>query len=998
MMDAGRWELVKRLFEAALGRPATDRAAFIESACGADVELRREVESLLAAHAEAGSFAEQPPIPPASAAGDHVVGPSGDRAQFHAGHRVGAYEIRGFLGAGAMGDVYRAHDLQLRRDVALKILPASFAADADRVARFEREARMLAALNHPQIAAIYGLEQTPGTRALVLELAEGETLAERMQRGPVPMDEALSLARQIAEALEAAHEKGIIHRDLKPANIKVTSDGTVKVLDFGLAKAFVGEGVAIDLAVPTITREGSRGVIVGTPAYMSPEQARGQAVDKRTDIWAFGCVLFEMLTARPAFPGETISDTIAAVLDREPDWLALPAATPTVIRTLLRRCLAKERKDRLPDIAVARMETVEARTAPEPSITAQPVQVPPVRFWQRPPVPLATGILAVAVATGFAVWTWTLGAPGPPPRVVRFTVTPSGTAALVTGGGQPPALAISPDATRLAYRGLDGMQIFVRAFDELEPTALLEPTSLKGASSGADSLFFSPDGQWIGFFDGGTLKKVAVTGGQPVTVAPISGLGTGASWNSDDTIIFATSDPTSGLLRAAPTGSEPEVLTTPSRGQAEQDHWWPEVLPGGQAVLFTITSGAAPENWQIALLDLTSREQRILVRGGHHARYVRSGHLVYGVAGTMRAVAFDLNRLEVIGAPVPVLGRVATSGNGGTQMSISRDGTLVYVPGGLPPAPETLVWIDRQGREEPLKAPQQNYTYARVSPDGTRVALDVGGGIVGRDIWIWDLARETLTRLTFDPQPDTHPVWTPDGQRLVFSSMRKGPRNLFWQAADGSGTVERLTESPNEQFATAFSPDGKRLLFREETATTGADVMVLAVDGGQPSPSVPVLGRPGAGSTRTARPLVQTTFNELNGEISPDGRWVAYDSNESGRNEVYVRPVPDVDTGRWQVSTGGGAWPLWARNGKELFYVGPSGAVMGVAIDRGSTFRVGNPTRLFEGGATAPGRAYDVSLDGQRFLVIKEGRRPDDGTAIVVQNWGEELQRLVPTK
>ena len=985
-MDASRWDVVKRLFEAALGHPAATRAAFVETACGADAELRREVESLLAAHAEAGSFAEQPPVPAASVSGAFQV-PRSDRARLQSGERVGSYEIRGFLAAGAMGDVYRAHDLQLRRDVALKLLPVSFTADPDRVARFEREARLLAALNHPHIAAIYGFEQRTDvvsgfsrtTQALVLELVEGPTLAERVAKGALPIKEALEIARQIAEALEAAHEKGIIHRDLKPANIKVTADGTVKVLDFGLAKALAADGSGAGaLQSPAVTVEGTReGVIVGTPAYMSPEQARGQAIVKRTDIWAFGCVLYEMLTARPAFPGDTLSDTISAVLDREPDWRVLPAGIPPVIRKLLRRCLAKERKERLPDIAIARMEISEVLAAPGPTMDTQPVSVPPMHLWQRP-APLVAAVLVAAVATGFAVWALTR--PAPPPQVVRFTITPSGTTAFTSGGGNGSPLAISPDGRRLAYRGLGGQQIFVRALDEFQTTALLEPTALRGASSGADGLFFSPDGQWIGFFDGGTIKKVAVTGGRPVMVTPISGANTGASWNGDDTIIFATSDPTSGLLRATAAGGEPEVLTTPRPTQMEHDHWWPEALPGGQAILFTITSSAAPDNWQIAVLDLTTHEQKILVRGGHHARYVASGHLVYGVAGTMRAVAFDLNRLEVVGAPAPVLGRVNTSGNGGIQMSISRDGTLVYAPGGLQAATKTLAWIDRQGREESLNAPPQNYTYPRLSPDGTRVALDVGGGIAGRDIWIWDLARETLTRLTFDPQPDTHPVWTPDGKRMVFSSMRQGPRNLFWQAADGSGAVERLTESPNEHFATAFSPDAKQLVLREETATSGADVMALALDG-----------------TRTIRPLVTTTFNELNGEVSPDGRWLAYDSNESGRAEIYVRPFPDVDRGRWQVSTGGGAWPLWARSGKELFYMELSGAVMSVAVDGGSTFRVGNPTRLFEGGTTAPGRTYDVSADGQRFLVIKEGGRAD-GTAIVVQNWGEELKRLVPIR
>jgi len=1004
-MTPDRWQKVSRLCREVLERTVSERAAFLDDACAGNEVLRREVESLLAHEAETGDLIEGPAAgvvaKVAAEQGNrtHTGFGSGDSGVELIGRNIGAFKILSVLGAGGMGEVYRARDTKLGRDVAIKVLPEAFTSDPERLARFEREARLLAALNHPHIAAIYGFEEAQGVRALILELVEGPTLADRVAAGPTPVKEALTIARQIAEALEAAHEKGIIHRDLKPANIKLKGDINVKVLDFGLAKAFAGSDSGPDLSqVPTVTAtELQPGAILGTPAYMSPEQARGQAVDKRTDIWAFGCVLYEILSGKRAFGGKDILETLAHIIDREPDFAALPNRTPAPIARLLQRCLEKDPKRRVPDMAVARFEIDEALTVPA-AATGLPL-VRPLRIWQRP-LPRATAIVSlIIVAAGFAVWALTRPSP---PRVVRFTMTPSGATALDITANSP-VLAISPDGTRLAYAG-DARQIVLRALDELQPTALQSP---------GESFFFSPDGQWIGFFGptDNILRKVAVTGGPPTTVSRTVGSSFGASWSTDDTIILATNDFNSGLLRVAAAGGQPEVLTTPNREQGEVNHGWPEVLPGGQAVLFTIITGTAPSNRQIAVLDLATRGQKILVRGGSHARYVPTGHLVYGVAGTLWAVAFDLKRLEVVGTPVPVLEQVMTGELGGINMSLSGDGTLVYVPGGRE-GQRTLVWVDRQGREEPLKAPPRDYRIARLSPDGTRVALDV---IVGgdRDIWVWDFAAETLTRLTFDPRPDSHPVWTPDGQRVVFRSARAGRDNLFWQAADGTGAVERLTESPNVHFPTAFSPDGTQLVFREETATpTGADVMVLALDGGRPAAQPPSqrVGGPGRSSTSSVQPLVQTPFQELNGEISPDGRWVAYQSDESGQQEIYVRPFPDTDRGRWQISTGGGEQPLWARSGKELFYLGQRASgrvtVMSASVESGPTFRAGNPRRVFEGRdivtASSSNRVYDVSPDGQRFLMIKEGVGSNEtGTPpsiVVVQNWTEELKRLVPTK
>jgi eukaryotic-like serine/threonine-protein kinase len=893
-----------------------------------------------------------------------------------------------------MGEVYRARDSKLNRDVALKILSEVFALDPDRLARFQREAQVLASLNHPNIGGIYGFEESNGVQALVLELVEGPTLADRIAQGSVPLDEALPIARQIAEALEAAHEQGIIHRDLKPANIKLRPDGTVKVLDFGLAKALDPSSGAIDTSQsPTITSPAMTrmGIIMGTAAYMSPEQARGKAIDKRSDIWAFGCVLYEMLTGKRAFGGDDVTDTLARVLMKEPEWLALPPSTPPAIRKLIRRCLAKDRRERLSDAADARLEINETLTAPSGDALPATTLLARVPLWRRAVAPTLSLVLG-GLTVGLAVWFLTRPTP---PRVTRLTATPSGSAALSVSGF-PPAVAISPDGTRLAYVGAGAQQIVVRALDQIQPTTLAG----LGAPGG---LFFSPDGQWIGFFDGVTaLKKVAATGGSPTTISRIVGNPVGASWSTDETIIFATNDPGSGLLRVAAAGGQPEVLTMPNLGQGELDHGAPQVLPGGQAVLFSILTTGGP---QIAVLNLTTREQKILIRGGLGAWYVPTGHLVYGVdlAGPLRAVGFDVRRLEVVGTPVPVLDEVKTV----TNRSLALDGTLVYVAGGAEAQPTfTLVWVDRQGREQPLKAPPRLYRYPRLSPDGSRLALDLG--FQERDIWIWDFARETLTRLTFDPRLDSHPAWTPDGQRLVFRSTRGGPSNLFWQAADGTGAIERLTEnSNNQQFPGSFSPDGTRLVFREETTTTGADLMVLALEGGRrTSPRSQGVGGRGSSTTSEVRPLVRTSFNELNGEISPDGRWLAYESDESGQEEIYVRPFPDVDRGRWQISTGGGNRPLWARSGKELFYRALGGAVMSAAVEGGSAFRAGNPTRLFEGryeiGAAQSGRTYDISPDGQRFLMIKVDAGSDETATppsiVVVQNWHEELKRLVPTR
>jgi len=894
-----------------------------------------------------------------------------------AGTRVGPYEVLSALGAGGMGEVYRARDTKLDRAVAIKILPDAFADDTDRLARFRREAKTLASLNHPNIAHIHGFEESDGVRALVMELVEGEDLAERIARGAIPIADAIPIAKQIADALEAAHEQGVIHRDLKPANLKVRPDGTVKVLDFGLAKALEQPRAASASASrsPTITTPAMTraGMLLGTAAYMSPEQARGTPADRRADIWAFGCVLYEMLTGQRAFDGEGVSETLARVLEREPDWVRLPATLSPALRTYIGRCLQKDPRQRVQAMGDVRLALEGAfDTALPPS--AAPRALAGWRRIARVAVPAA---IASGALIGTLVW---LARPGPvPPRVSRLQFTPLGAAALTLGWNDRD-MAITPDGSRLIYVGNQGTQIFVRALDDLAPTPVF--------SGRVAGLFVSPDGQWIGFHEGlGPLKKVAVGGGPSVTLATIDTSGScGATWGPDDTIIVATNRVDTGLLRVSAGGGPPTVLTRPDHAQGEADHFWPEMLPGGRAVLFTITSlTGGPDAAQVAVLDLHTGERRVLLRGGTHARYVSSGHLVYATAGVLRAVPFDLDRLETRGTPVTVVRDVVTTFKGGVNAMVAHDGTLAYVSGAVEGTPRTLLWVDREGRETPIPAPPRPYFLPALSPDGTRVAVFANDQ--ERDLWLWDLRRTTLTRLTATPGVDVVQVWTPDSRRLIFTSERAGVRNLFWQAADGAGAAERLTESPNTQYPTGVSPDGRRLIFADEFPETANDVMAIELD-----------------ATRRVTPLVQSPFIERNGTVSPDGRWLAYEANDSGQFEIYVRPFPAVNDGRWQVSTNGGTRPIWTRSGQELVYVSLTGAIMGVGVARDASWAATKPRPLVkEGYFTIPswwGRSYDVAPDAQRFLMIKEGGA--DGVAapptiVVVQRWVEELKRLVPT-
>jgi Tol biopolymer transport system component len=899
------------------------------------------------------------------------------------GRRLGPYEIVSALGAGGMGEVYRARDTKLNRDVAIKVLLPAVASDPDRLARFSREAQVLASLNHPNIAHIHGLEESSGVTALVMELVEGEDLSQRISRGAIPIDEALPIARQIAEALEAAHDHGIIHRDLKPANIKVRPDGTVKVLDFGLAKAIDPITSSPNVTQsPTITTPAmtQAGMILGTAAYMSPEQARGKPVDKRADIWAFGVVLFEMLTGQRAFKGEEISDVLAAVLRQDMDWGELPAATPTRVRRLLMRCLDRDPRLRLRDIGEARVDIDKAIAgASEDTPVSQTMTSAAPR---ERAVVLATATLLVAIAvTAFVTSALTRTTPLPL-QPMRFAFAPPPAQALNVNGIDRD-LVLSADGTRIAYVGGADQQLMVRSIDALDAAPVRGITN-------ARSPFVSPDGRWLGFFANDELRKVAIAGGPAVTLCATEGPPRGASWGPDDTIVFATGNSGTGLFRVAAAGGAPTVLTTPDAAHAEDAHLFPSILPNGRAVLFTIRSSNSGAATQVAMRDLTTGHTTTLIREGSQAEYVAPGFLVYAVAGTLRAVRFDPETLAVLSDPVPVVEAVMMHRSGAAEFSVSRTGALVYVHGGPTGGAErSLVWVTRQGHEEPLaSAPPRAYTYPRLSPDGTRVALDIRDQ--QNDIWIWDLARQTLMRLTDAPALDQYPVWTPDSQRIIFSSTRNGLANLYMQAANNTGTVERLAVGRNSQYPLSISPDGTRLIVRERVSTTGLDLTVLHLD-----PST-TRGAP----SRPTEPLLQTAFTEENAELSPDGHWVAYQSSESGRNEISVRPFPNVDAGHWTISTSGGTGPLWARSGTELFYLDDAGAMMRVPIQTAPTFSAGNPTKVFETRYfNAPGgRSYDASADGQRFLMVKAAAAEQAPNMVVVLNWLEELKAKLPAK
>jgi serine/threonine-protein kinase len=853
-----------------------------------------------------------------------------------------------------MGEVYRALDTKLNREVAIKVLLPAVVNDPDRLARFRREAHVLAALNHPHIAAIYGLEDTGTRTALVLELVDGPTLADRIAYGAIPLDEALPIATQIAEALDAAHQQGIVHRDLKPANVKVRPDGTVKVLDFGLAKAIEPAGSSPERSQsPTITSPAmtQAGMILGTAAYMSPEQAKGRPQDKRSDLWAFGCVLFEMLAGRRLFDREDVSETLAAVLTADVPWQQLPPALPTGVRQALTVCLQRDPKQRLRDAGDLLLLLNGALDTAARDRDAVPT--PRLRIWQHPALVVSLAS-ALAISVVISGWAFRRDRHVNPRRPVRLSVAIPPTDRLdVISTSVAPVLALSPDGRTLVYaaRRAERSQLYRRPLDQLSGTPI-------PGTEDAAAPFFSPDGEWIGFLSGNTIKKVPVLGGEAITLGSISGNGS-ASW-SGDTIVFGrlAYGPTLGRLAAS--GSDVTPITKLQGGDVA--HFMPEMLPGGRSVLFS----SIPDS-KIHLISLDGTQDKTLVEG-LWPRYSPSGHLLFLRDTSLWVAPFDPDRAELTGPAVRVLEGVLG------PPAISADGTLAYLSG-VPPRIQ-LVWVDRQGGETPVDVDPADFFDVDISPDGRRLAVSRGTAFTTTDIWVYDLERKTSNKLTTDLGLSVFPLWTRDGQALVYSATREGHRNLFRRSADGSGTVQRLTTSAYQQSPWDWSLDGTTIVLQELREQTGWDIARIPLDGGADSV------------------LVDTPRNQLSPALSPDGRWIAYSSSESGTSQVEVRPFPNVKDRRWQISSRGGTYPKWSPDGRELFYLDGAG-VMRVAIATEPEFRPAIPERLFAWTNRGTGeKNWDVAPDG-RFLMKKV--LPAEYTVNVVLNWVDELKARVPS-
>jgi serine/threonine-protein kinase len=882
-----------------------------------------------------------------------------------------------------MGEVYKARDTRLDRIVAIKVLPTHLADRSELRERFEREARTIASLNHPHICTLHDIGQQDGTDFLVMEYLEGETLAQRLVKGPLPFEQVLQYAVEISDALDKAHRKGVTHRDLKPGNIMLTKSGT-KLLDFGLAKLkqeAAPENVSLS-DLPTangaLTAEGS---IVGTLQYMAPEQLEGKEVDARTDIFAFGIVVYEMATHKRAFEGESQASVISAIMSSDPPPMSsLQPMTPPALDRVVKKCFAKEPDKRWQTASDVCDELKWIAEGGSQVTSAATAEVKGIRVLGRRPLVFGLGALLLgAVIAGLALWNLK---PSPSPQPVTRTVINLLPGQQLAGLDSGPAVALSPDGTRLAYVAIQGgtQQIYLRAMDSLEAKPI------PGAEGGA-APFFSPDGQWVVFFAGTKLKKISVSGGTALTLGDAT-TPRGASWGSQGTIAFAPSI-SSVLMQVSDAGSAPQPLTR--LGNGENSNRWPEFLPGGKALLFTAGTSVPGIfiNAQVAVQSVGTGERRNLVQGGTLPRYAPSGHLVYAQGGSLMAVPFDPQRQAATGSGVPVVGGVLQSSvSGAAQYSISATGSLVYVSGDVQAIQSRLVWVNRNGAEQPLATPTHTYQLPRLSPNGRRVAV----GIVEQEshVWLYDLSGDSWTRFTYEGNTNFAPVWTPDGKRIAFISNKEGPQNVFWQLADGSGGLERLTTSQYTQNTSSWSPDGQLLAFFEVDPTTGNDIWVLRL--GDLSP--------GSGQVPKAEPFLRTTFNETAPRFSPDGHSLAYVSEELGRNQIYVQPYPGHG-GKWQISMEGGAEPVWNRNGRELFYRNGN-KMMAVDIATQPSFAAGKPRVLFEGQyaptqGTSPN--YDVSADGQRFLMLKPveqtGAAPTQIN--VVLNWFEELKQKVPT-
>jgi eukaryotic-like serine/threonine-protein kinase len=965
---------VSDLYHQALERAPEGRSAFLQAACGGDDDLRAEVESLLRYEPQAAGFLLRPPGPDDDA-------PAPDRDSM-IDRQLGPYTILALLGAGGMGDVYRARDTKLGREVAIKILPPHLTAEPERRGRFAREARLLATLNHPNIGAIYGLEESDGVTALVLELVEGETLADRLARGPLSVPQAMALARQIADALDAAHEKGIVHRDLKPANIVLQGDGAsssgdvrVKVLDFGLAKSLAVGADAQATAPPGTSLSGTEdGRILGTPVYMSPEQARGLQVDKRADIWAFGCVLFEMLSAKRAFDGDTISDTLVRVLDREPDWSALPDSTPRAIRTLLERCVRKDPSRRLHDIADALIEIDDATRGGNSELALHAARTPASSKARRRVVWTASAIAVVVLALAGA---WVQWWPGRAPVEVsteslQFTVPLP-----LDARGQPFGINswLSPDGTHLAMRLLTADKpgrLWLAALRSGDMREL-------PATERVGTPFWSPDGRRLAFFEGGKLKSVAVDGSGPIDICDLGAAdstfrpsGEPGAWSEQGLILYRSSGPGIGLQKVSTADCRPAAATELAEG--EGGHGWPAFLPDGEHFLF-LAYGADDSNVsnvrQLRVGSVRSVQSKPLGPIRSSAVYA-SGYILF-VDGGLMAQRFDVTSLRRLGEPRMLVEGVRANGNGRGQrgqFSASHTGLVAYEEW-EPLGGSSLTWFDRKGMALGT-AGRGDAANLSLSPDDRRLAVSRTNPEVwgGPDIYVVELTRGgDARRLTTDPAAEYDPAWSPDGAQIIFNSNRgSGRHRLYRRAADGSGTDELLADVPGNSVTPAWSPDGKVVIFAAEGG--------LWIQPVEPGATAVPFGRPGEGEGAPS--------------FSPDGRWVVYHSRRTGRLEIYVRPYPSGDRD-YKVSIDGGGEPRWRRQ-EEIVFLSLDGRMMAARVTTGRTFESAVPQQLFATGKPGllfDGRPFDVTRDGQQFMYSVG---PRNGMSIrVLTNWPARL-------
>jgi eukaryotic-like serine/threonine-protein kinase len=904
------------------------------------------------------------------------------------GSKLGPYEIVGLLGVGGMGEVYRARDTRLDRTVAIKVLPQHLADTPDARQRFEREARAVSALNHPNICTLHDVGSQDGTQYIVMEYLEGETLAARLEKGALPLEQVLKTGIEVADALDKAHRAGILHRDLKPGNIMLTKSGA-KLLDFGLAKASLPPAAAATLtaAAPRTAPVTQQGTIIGTFQYMSPEQVEGKELDARSDLFSFGSVLYEMLTGRSAFQGRSQLSVASAILEKDPEPIsALQPMTPPALDRTLRKCLAKDPEDRW---QTARDLLLELKWIAEGGSQAGvPAPVVSHRKVRERTAWAIAGVLALIAIASTIGYVQRAPKPTQPMRLIA-ELGADATLSTTTYGADA---VLSPDGTRLAFvaESADKKQrLYVRSLDQMQATVL------SGTEEARDP-FFSPDGQWIAFFAGTKLEKISVQGGVAVILCDVAtGRFRGGSWGDDGMIVFSPGSGTA-LSRVSSAGGTTEPYTTLDKEKGEDTQRWPQFLPGGKDVLFTSsTTGFGFDDADIVVYSADSRKMKTILHGGFYAHYLPSGHLVYVYKNTLLAVPFDIKRLEVKGQPAPVVEGVATSGLGGAQFSVSDSGTLIYVAGSAASLNPSIYWMDAAGKFTPLRETPGSYNNLAISPDGKRLAMDISSGN-RRDIWVYEWERDTLTRLTFSGDQNYSPVWTPDGQRIVYASAEKGAvPNLRWIRADGAGDAQPLTESKDPQYPWSWSPDGKTLAFFQQNPGTGYDIMTMSVEGSEKSGWKP--GQP--------KPFVSTPFMETYPSFSPDGRWIAYTSDESGPFEVYVRPFPGPG-GKWEISTDGGRMPEWSRNGKEFFYRRYDQRIMVVGYtSSGDSFHADKP-RLWSPGQFTDSATnindinFSLHPDGKRFAVLKasgtEAAPPPINKVSFIFHFFDELRRKVP--